>query len=112
MTEFGSGKGRGVMANRTILGGWDMAQRHTSRPHAVMAGSTVTDDTIVIEYGRGKTAGHVADPAVLAGHNVAHILSGSGNAMAGIASSTHDIRAIVVDIPADKSGRVVTRTAV
>jgi len=92
--KTGTGKGRGVMAHRAILGCRNVAGVHTfcgTAPIGHMTGGTVIHDAGMIEYGRLEAAaGDMADATILVCHNVAgvHALRCTGpiGYMAGIAA--------------------------
>ena len=75
--EGGTGKGRGVMAHRAILGCRNVAGVHAfcrTTPVGYMTGRTVIHDAGMIEYGRLEaTTGDVADATILGCRNVAGV---------------------------------------
>ena len=78
MIEVGTGKSRGVMTNRAILSRESMIAWLDGRYCSWISVTrcTVVYDTSMIEHRIRKSAGNVADTAVLCGRDVADILLG------------------------------------
>jgi len=119
--EPGIGEGRRGMAQRTIVGDWDMGRvdlgRGANGIDPAVAGRTVVHYPGVIEYSRLKAAtGGVADLAILGCIKVAGVptfcpASAIGY-MTGIAAYGQHCRVVVVDKRIGKIGRVMAQSTI
>ena len=64
MIKLRTGKGRGVMTDRTILCRWNMIGRLTGSETRVVARGTVINNTGMIEYRVRKRTRHMADATI------------------------------------------------
>ena len=107
------------MAHRTILCGRNVGRVGfgilTGCRYAIVAGCTIIDNTNMIKYRSGKSAGYVTDIAILIGHNVTDVLAGSATRatiVTGITSFTCNFGPGMIDKSVCEISDVMACTAI
>ena len=116
----GTGEGRRGMAQRTIIGDWNMGRVNLGRGadgiDPVVTGRTVVHDAGVIKHRWGKgTSGHVTDTAILGSRDVVGpgILTGCSDAVvAGVAAGGEHGRVAVVDKRVGEIGCIMAQSTI